>query len=503
MLASIALGCGLLIFASSIEPGQSPPPDSATDSSLQEPRVTRIEIDLRLDPEREVIHEVISLTITGKELSSLRFSIHEGLTVERSRVSTGVIDHRKTGENLWVDLDPPLNGPRRVTFTISGRPGGAGGSLVGPHWAVLNPADNWYPRIPFTWAETRVRVHAPERWLAVAPGGPVSEGSGGLWEWRSSKPVRTVAVAAAPLQLDEAVALRSPIRVASPEGAHDAEAIARILSDPLAWFSGALAPYSFDGFNLVFIPGFRGRVRAGGMMVVPSDTPVGNSSDGADLLAGQWFGELLAGEGGWMEAFAAWEATVYSKDRALPLPSDIVRLRSAYFSLPARKDVALSRADHTAPAEVLRGKGSAAPDMIRLVVGNRSFFGGVTQLFDTAVAPPVTLRDVRLVFEKQAGRTLLQPFSDWFDRTGVPEFEAKLGTFQASQGGWRADLKLAQTRDLYTLPVEVVFLGPGESHREVIEVSEENTSVYYTLPFKPVRVEVDPADKIFRWRKDR
>ena len=492
LLSLLAFGCWLVVAH----------PAHGADSHPG-PRVTQMEIDLHLDTERGLIEEEISLTVAGQGLSLLTFSIHESLTVERSRVSTGVIDHQEAGQKLSVHLDPPLNGSRRITFTVTGRPKGRGGSRVGPHWAVLDPSDYWYPRLPFTWAETLVRIHAPEKWVAVAPGRPVREGADGVWEWRSSKPVRAVAVAAAAsLELDRSVAVRTPILVASPEGSHEAKTLSEILSDPLAWFSGALAPYPFDSFNLVFIEGFRGRARAGGMMVVPPDTPVERASDGADLLAGQWFGEYLAGDGGWMEAFAAWEATVYSRDRALPLPAEIARLRSAYFSLPSGKDVALSRAGHDSRAEILRGKGSAAPDMIRLVVDNRSFFKAVTGLFDIMIGPPMSLQDVRMAFERHTGKTLAQPFSEWFDRTGAPQFEAKLSTFPASRGGWRADLELIQTRDLYSLPVEVVFLGPGQSHREVIEVDEESTSVFYTLPFRPVRVEVDPSDRIFQWRRD-
>lgn len=465
---------------------------------VQPPRVTRMDIDLTLDTERGVIREEVAITITGRDLGKLAFAIHESLQVERSRTSSGFVEHRKAGSRLDVFLDPPLNGTRTLTFTVTGHPGGRGGSMIGARAAVLDGADAWYPRLPVTHAEVRVRIRAPEGWTAVASGRAVGAAKSGTWEWVASRPVRSVSVAAAPgLELNEGAAVRTPVVLAAPGEGPDVDVVASHLADPMAWFSGALAPYPYDGFNLVLLPGFEGRVRGGGMMVVPAGSPLDSPSDGADLLAGQWYGELLAGDGAWIDSFAAWQSVVYCRDRARPLPAAIARLREGYFALPPGIDVPLSRADRDAPPEVIRGKGSAAPDMIRITMSNRDFFRAVTALFEAEPGPPVSLAWVRAVFEKSTGRSLGRAFADWFDRTGAPDLEAKLRTFPASRGGWRVDLTLVQRGRHYALPVEVVFHGPGQSHRETLEIGEERTSVVYTLPFKPARVEVDPGGKIF------
>jgi hypothetical protein len=471
---------------------------AATANPAELVQVAEIAIDLTLDPERGLIEETATLTVTGRQASTLGFRISEGLSVEGVKASAGVVLHRKAGSRVLVSLDPPLNGTRRLTFTVTGRPTGAGGTGVERDGVVLDPADGWYPTLPFTWAPARVRIRAPEGWTAIAPGQPTIVGKDGIWDWRTAKPVRAVAVAAGPdLTMEEGKVVSTPVRVASAGKGHDFETLDRVLADPMAWFSGALAPFPFDGFNLVFMEGLTTRVSAGGMLVVPRDTPVDTGSDGADLIAGQWFGELVAGEGRWIESFAAFETTAYSRDRSYPLPQEIARLRDAYFDL-GEGDVPLSVADSKTPEEVVRGKGSAAPDAVRMFAGNRDFYKAMGDLFRRPPGPPLSLDEVREVLEQRAGRSLERPFSDWFERDGAPDLETKLRTHPSATGGWRVDISIIQGGEPYALPVEVVLHGPGQSHRETVEVTDPTTSVFYILPFEPTRIELDPLDRIYR-----
>ena len=145
------------------------PPRPALVVSMS-PRITRIEIDLTLDPSTGLIREIVTATVSGDGISSLAFRLQEGLVVEKSMAGAGVVDHRKAGNDLTVDLDPPIQGTRTIGFEISGRPRRSGKDLVERDRAVLGPDDDWYPRAPFTWAETEVAVRVPKGWTAVAPG---------------------------------------------------------------------------------------------------------------------------------------------------------------------------------------------------------------------------------------------------------------------------------------------------------------------------------------------
>jgi hypothetical protein len=321
-----------------------------------------------------------------------------------------------------------------------------------------------------------------------------------MFRYTTTRDVRSIAVAAAPgLRIVEGSIVEVPFRFATTASTASAKTTAQRLAPAMAWLSGALAPYPFDAFNLASLPGYSGSVRASGMMVVGAATPLLSDADGADLLAGQWFGETLGADGAWIEAFAAWEACVFARDRALPLPGDISRLRAAYFQLLSG-DVALATAAVTAPAEALRGKGSAAPDMVRLVAGDRAMFDAVRRLFAAPIGPPLSLAAMKSAIESAAGHPLDRVFSDWFGRAGAPEFVGVLRSFPVAGGGFRADIAITQKRGAYALPVEIVIYGAGDEHRETIEVADEVTSVFYVLPFEPKRIEIDPLNRIFRWK---
>ena len=473
--------------------------DTAADTNRSPgARISGIDIDLTFDPETGRTLQQARIEVTGSNVQNLTFEINPWLNVEHATSSDGMVEHRKAGRQLRVLLSPRLNGTRTLKFRITGRARRGAEYLVQPDRVILSGGDRWYPVLPDTWARAQVTVKTPPGWTAVGPGRRVDGTEEGVWRWRTDRPVRSVGLVVAPdLTLSEGTAIRTPVTIAAPGRGIPAEPLATLLSNSMAWFSAALGPYPFDSFNLVFLPGLSHRVRASGMLALPVDTPLDTAGDGADLLAGQWFGERLAGNGVWMDSFAAWYATVFTKDRALALPGEISQLRQAYFELPSRNDVPLSRADVTTPPAVVRGKGSAAPDMIRLSVGDRRTHDAIRDLFEAPVSPPVSLQEVRSVFEKHAGSTLLRFFADWFDRRGVPELKTQLRTRKTSGGDWRVDLTVTQLRGNYALPVEVVFVGRGQEHRETVHVDGEMTSVFYILPFQPLRVEIDPYRKLF------
>lgn len=463
------------------------------------PWVSRIEVDLDVDPGKGTIRSKSSLRIEDVATGRLALRIAEPLAVEEVRSNGAEVEYRKAGGTLIVHGEPSKDGAMDLSVFMTGRPLHGKQLAVKPALAVLAPEDGWYPTAPHMWARATVRIRVPAGWTAIAPGRREAAEPGGSIVWRPLAPVRSLAVVAAPdLFLSEAPAAGTPVRLASPKGGPRAGVLAERLRDGLSWLSAALAPYPFDGFNLVLAPGFRGRARASGMIVVGTEQPIESKSDAVDLLSGQWFGERVAGDGAWIEAFAAWQAVIVCRDRGWPLPSETARLREAYFELRGPMDVPLRRAGWDTPPEILRGKGSAAPDMIRLVAGDRAFFDAVRELFARPIGPPLSLDAVRATFEKAAGRSLGRAFSDWFDQTGAPDFEATIRTLPSSTGGYRVDLSLVQLRGTYALPVEVVFEAPGQTHREVVEVESEKTTPFYVLPFEPRRVEVDPGGRIYR-----
>lgn len=456
-------------------------------------RVLHTDIHLSLDPDRGLIRQDVELQLAGSGSMRLSFALSDDLVVERSRADRGIVEHRRGEDRLVLLLDPPLDGERVVSMTITGRPQRGSDDLVTDRWAVLGADDLWYPVLPGSLATARIRVEAPEGWAVLGPGRPSGEGT----DWNASRPVRGLALAAAPaLALTSARLPGTEFRLLAPEGVSAAD-LAESFRDPMAWFSGALAPYGFDGFNLALVPGFHHHMRGSGVVVAPASTPRNTRQDAAALLAGQWFGERLAGSGTWIRAFEAWQAVTYARDRSLPLPTEIAELRDRYLELPASRDVPLSRTTPASPDAVVRGKGSAAPDMIRLIVGNRRFFRALEDLFAGDPGPPLAIERFRAAFEARAGNPLVRAFSEWFDRRGLPRLTAELETRPVSDDTWNARLTLTQRDGVWLLPVEVAFVGLDREHRETIRVENETTTVEYALPFEPARVEIDPLHRLF------
>jgi hypothetical protein len=484
--ATLLLGLPLLL-------GVAPPPP-------EDPVCSEVVIDVTIDPARGTLDETVSLVVAGRGASHLVFALDGGLGVKSSGASAGVIDHRQAGDALIVDLDPPLDGPRTLRFKIGGQPGRHAQTAIGPQRAILAPSTPWYPRLDGLWATTSVTIRVPPGWGSIAPGAPVPRTVPGVSKWTTGKPVRSIAVAAAPgLTVAAGSIVSTPLRLATSGAATPVKAVAARLAPAMAWLSGALAPYPFDSFNLAMLPGYDGRVDAGGLAIVGRAVPLATDSDGADVLAGQWWGQAVGGDGAWIEAFAAWEGCVFARDRALPLPADVEARRLGFFQLRSG-DVPLASAPALAPPEVLRGKGSAAPDMIRLIAGDRAIFDAMREVFAAPIGRPLSLSALRALIEKHAGRSLEREFTEWFERTGAPQFEASVRSFPAAGGGFRADVTLTQKRGVYALPVDIVVYGPGGETRETIEAAEETTSVLYVVPFEPKRIEIDPLNRIFRWK---
>jgi len=459
-------------------------------------RIAKLDADVTLAPEKGSLAETVSLSVEGQDLGRLDFAIDEGLVVTSCRASGGYAEYHQAGSELGVDLIPPVTGATTLTFSLKGVPHLP--SEIGPARAVLSPAAAWYPVHPGMWGAATVIVRVPEGWGAIAPGTPDARMSPGVFRYATEKPVRSVAVAAGPgLKIASSTLVQVPFRLASVGAKVEMKDVAARLTPPMSWLAGALVPYPFDGFELVLLPGYARRVQGSGIFIAGQATPLYTDADGADLLAGQWFGERLAGDAGWITGMAAWLACVFAEDRTLPMPTDVAAQREGYFHIRSG-DVALAHAPATTPDPVLRGKGSAAPAMVRLVAGNRTTFDAIRSLFAAPIGPPISIDDVRKALERLGKRPFDRVFTDWFERSGAPELEVALRSMPSASGGFRADVTLTQKTAAYEMPVDIVIYGPGDEHRETVEIDSDSTAVFYILPFEPKRIELDPLGRIYR-----
>lgn len=461
--------------------------------------VVGMDVTVELRPEQGLISETARLTLQGSSGPVVRFRLNRGLQVERSRAGSGSIRHSQTGDTVSVTLTPPLQDEQRtITLELAGRPRAHGNDRVNGNGAVLGAADHWIPALPHTAAAARLEVVAPAHWTVLASGEPQPGTKAGAHRFRTRRPVRSLGLAAGPalVRTDASIA-GTPLRVAG-NGEQVAEELAALFADPLTWLSGTVVPYPFEGVNLAFVPGLERTVHAAGFIAVPADRPVNSKADGGELLSPLWFGEYLAGDGPWMDGLAAWQAVTYARDRGQGMPARIGALRDRYLSMSHNRDVAIRRADQDTPEAVVRGKGSAAWEMVRATCGNRHFKNRLDELAAAGLGGPVRLADLRTRFVADSSEPVEAVFEDWFDRTGLPALTTELHTTPTSRDEWRTDLSIRQQGKPYTLTLDVVFHGAGQIHREAVRIDRETTRLLYILPFQAIRVELDPLGRIYK-----
>jgi hypothetical protein len=462
-------------------------------------RVVGMDVRVELRPELGLISETARITVEGSSGPVVRFRLNRGLLVERIQAGTGVAGYSQTGDTVSVTLAPAMENERRtLTFKIAGRPHSRRDQPVSPQGALLGAGEQWIPTLPNITAEADLEVVAPAGWTVLASGEPVSGQPASVHRFRSRQPVRAIGLAAGPgLTVTTATMAGTPLRVAGDVG-RDAGALAKVFSDPLTWFSGTVAPYPFEGLNLVFVSGLDRPVYGGGFIAIPVDQAPATLAGGADLLSSLWFGQYLAGDGPWIGSLAAWQAVSYARDRGQGLPPRIASQRDRYLAISSNRDAALRRADDDTPEEVIRGKGSAAWDMIRLTCGNRHFQARLGALIASGPGEVLSLEKVRGLFEEGSPEQVKTVFSDWFDRTGLPGFTTRLRTSPTSRNEWRTDLTIQQRGRPYTATMDVVFHGSGREHRETVRIDRETSQLLYILPFQALRVELDPLGRIFK-----
>jgi aminopeptidase N len=274
------------------------------------------------------------------------------------------------------------------------------------------------------------------------------------------------------------------------------------------WFSSLVGPFPYEK-----LAHLESSTRFGGMenasAIFYADAPIHSKRMGAGIVAHetahQWFGDAVT-EREWShvwlsEGFATYFAHLWTQhtqgdsafraalamNREMLEKSDVVATRPVIDSTQTELLDLLNANSYQ--------KGGWVLHMLRRLVGDSAFFGGIRAYYAEHRHANAVTDDLRRAVETSSRRDLAWFFDQWLRRPGVPELTASWRYDAASR---RVILEIEQSERFapYRLPltVEVVDAG-GASRRTTIELSADR-SQRVTLPLElqasPRTIRLDP-----------
>jgi aminopeptidase N len=490
---------------------------------------TRVEVLLR-DP----LQDTISLDLTGLRVLQVN-------TQYRDK-KPKIVDFRQDSARIHVPVpvDAKLGDTLRVTVDYDGTPddGLILRKNVHGNWGAF--ADNWPDRARFWFpafdhpsdkARAQFEVSAPARWEVVANGvrGDLLQGQTGttaprrVWRWHIDQPIpvylmvigaadfaqgtvnRCARGGNAPPHTDGCV----PVTFyAFPEDSANAARSFRRADQMLAFFSETVAPFPYPALAHV-----QSATRFGGMenagAIFYSERAIANGQLGEGTVshetAHQWFGDSVT-PGTWSdvwlsEGFATYFGNLFF-ERADSVEAFRRITQQSWRGYLQSKVTDLAIVDTTAVPnndllqllnENSYNKGGAVLHMLRGLLGDEVFFGGIRRYYGRHAYANARTRDLQRALEEQSGRDLGWFFEQWVYRPGYPQLRV---TQAWDAGTSEAVVTVEQMQKpawpTFRFPLELAFTTPGGVVRQRAEISGRSSTVRVRLSGQPTELKVDP-----------
>jgi hypothetical protein len=380
---------------------------------------------------------------------------------------------------------------------------------IGPQGAFLGGGARWYPELRGSSPTFRIEVETPDEMSAVSDGQLVLQ-EAGRTIWESDRPIRGLALAAGPFEINERRVGDIPVYTFFyPQSRDLVDTYLEATSDYITLYEELFGPYPFEKFAVVenFFPtgyGFPSWTLLGSTIIrLPFiiETSLGHE------VAHSWWGNGVRvdlREGNWSEGLTTYVADYLYKERQSEQEGREYRLQILrdYATLVSPGDeMALERFTHrTTAAERAIGYGKAAMvfHMARRTVGDEAFWGGLRRLASQRMFDYVTWDDIAAALGETAGIDLKDFFSQWVQRSGAPVLSLE-NVRQVREGDqWKISGVLRQRPPAYDLRVPL-RLETGNKGIEKIFVSSAPVVPFEIVTDAPVRrLVVDPEADLFR-----
>ena len=143
-------------------------------------------------------------------------------------------------------------------------------------------------------------------------------------------------------------------------------------------------------------------------------------------------------------------------------------------------------------------KGAWFLHMLRLEVGDKYFWEGISKFYDRYKFSKANTDDFRKVIEEVSSQELSNLFSLWLNTPGHPILK---GNWKYSGMGKKAKINLEQVQNnnvLYELPLEIGIYYPDKIEPEIHTIAMNKKVASFTLKLanKPTNLVIDPFSKI-------
>jgi aminopeptidase N len=203
----------------------------------------------------------------------------------------------------------------------------------------------------------------------------------------------------------------------------------------------------------------------------------------AHELAHQWWGQAVGSKNyheQWLsEAFAQYFAVLYAeRDRESSVMSALLRQmrRTAIDGSPDGPVYLGYRLGHIQGDDrifraVVYNKGAMVLHMLRRLMGNEAFFGGMKTFYQQWKYKKAGTDDFRKAMEKAAGHDLQRFFDTWIFGSQIPHVKF---TYQMSEGD--VVVRFEQQQDLTEVPITVtITYDTGATESVVIRLIDKHT----------------------------
>lgn len=389
---------------------------------------------------------------------------------------------------------------------------GIDGAITG-RGTFLSEAAAWYPDIPGSMADFRVRVDAPAGTEAVTSGRRViRKTSGGrtVSEWDTSHPVTGLALAAGHYAVREGAAGATPVYAYfTPESDDLSGKYIRAAAGFIAFYDNLLGPYPHEKFAMAenFFPtgyAFPSWTLLGKAIIrLPFilDTSLGHE------IAHSWWGNGVLvdySRGNWSEGLTTYVADYLYKERASPAEAREYRLKilREYAALvPPDKDIPLksfgSRSDPASRA-VGYGKAMMVFHMARRAAGEDAFWKGLREVVGEKMGKPASWDDFDRAFARRGDPDPASFFRQWVDRPGAPVIALKDVVAERDEDRWRVTARLVQEKPCYEIQVPVRLLTDNGAIDAVVPITGEEVHFSLRAAGRPALLTVDPDADVFR-----